>query len=249
MIHEDDEPPQVGVPVNGGAPVRVRVGSLPGNARGEDGGDVAADAGFTPSAAVVLGDGAGGIAACVIGHAGDGDALFFEGAGVVGEEEVEEAALAVEDDGEIAVAAGEEAVFGVAIDGVAGIENDAEVADGFSIVVGDGGTDARAGKFVGCADAAGFVVVPEEERAIRVPVDGFKPYGLVVFGVEVDVDGVGEGELIGAVAAGGDAGGMEDIELAIEPGGCGITVDDFRENATFGGLDVGVLGEGGEGEN
>ena len=172
--------------------------------------------------------------------------MFFLSAAVVGEEEVEEVLVAVGDNGKVAMATGKEAVLGAAIYGVAGLENESHVLDGFAVVIRDGGSDAGGGEVIAFAKSAGFVVIPEKERAVLIAPDGFEPDGFVLGGVEIDAFGVGEFELIGTLAAGGDAGGMEDVEFAIGPHGGGVAVDDFGQRDVGGGLDVGVLGVGGD---
>ena len=197
-VEQNDVFIEVGVVVDGGAPMRIGVFGSPGAGGGEDRGEAAAEAGFFEFAEVEFVDLTDGSEAVFKSHAGGRDTLGRSGAGVVGEEEIEKIAVFVKDDAYVTVAAGEEAVFGVAVDGVAGLEDDAEVFDGGTVIAGDGGTDFWGGKVGAGAALFGFMVVEEEDGAVFVAPGGFKPDGTVLFGVEFDFAGIRKLELIGA---------------------------------------------------
>ena len=148
-------------------------------------------------------------------------------AGVVGEEEIKEIAFAVENDACVAVAAGEKAVFGFAIAGIAGFENNAEILDGGSVVARDCGTDLRSREAVARAAEFRFVVVEEEERAVCIAPDRFKPDRAVFGGIESDFASCAEIKLIGAAADVWDASGMEEVHDACGPE-CGAVAVDYR---------------------
>ncbi len=197
-VEEDDVFVEVGVVVDGGAPMGIGVFGLPGASGWEDGRDFAAEAGFFEFAEVELFDIAYGCEAIFESHAGGGDALGRSGAGVVGKEEIEEFSVFVEDDADVAVAAGEETVFSIAVDGVAGLKNDAEVLDSGTVVAGNGSSDFGGGEVGTAAALFWLVVVEEQEGAVIVAPDGFKPDGAVLFGIEIYFAGICEAELIGA---------------------------------------------------
>ena len=241
VVHEDDVLFQEGVPVNGRTPMGVRVRLLPGDGGGEDGGHVTAATGLFPGAVMEFLDGGTGLETVGEWHTGDRDALLVESAAVVSKKEIEEVAITVGDDGKIAVTAGEEAVFGVAIDRVTGFEYEPKILDRFSVVVGDGGADAGGSEIVAFADATRFIVIPEKERSVFIAPDGLKPDRFMFGRVEINAFSVGEAELIPALATSGDAGGVEDVEFTVGPHGGGVTVDDFGKFDFGGGLNDGVL--------
>ena len=177
--------------MDGWAPVGIGVFGLPTASGREDGGDFAAEARFFKFAEVEFVYFAYWGETIFEGHACGGDALGGSRASVVGEEEVEEFTFFVEDYARVAVTAGEEAVLGVAIDGVARFEDYAEVLDGCSVVAGDGGSDFGSGEVCAGAALLRFVVIEEEEGAVGVAPDGFKPNGAVIFGIEFHFAGVG----------------------------------------------------------
>lgn len=164
----------------------VCVFSLPGAGGGEDGGEPAAETGFFEFAEVELFDFANWGEPIFESHSGGSDTLRGGGAGVVGEEEVEEFAVFVEDDTDISMAAGEEPVFGVAIDGVTRFEDDAEVLDGGTVVTGDGRSYFWGGEVGAGTTLFWFVVVEKEQSAVVVAPDRFKPDRAVPYGVEFD---------------------------------------------------------------
>ncbi len=238
-VEQNDVLVEVRVVVDGRTPMGIGVFRLPGASCGEDGAELAAKAGFVPLTHVELLHFAWGGCAVFKGHAGGGDSLRSSGAGVVGEEEVEEFVFTVEDDAGVAVATGEEAVFGIAIDGVARFENDAEIVDGGSVITRNCGTDFGSGEVAPWAAQFRLVVVEEEECAVFITPDGFKPDGTVFGGIENDLAGIAQIELVGAAADVWNAGGMEEVHDAIGPEGGAVAVDDGWE------LDAGSESEGG----
>ena len=243
-IHEHDVAFNVGVVVDGGAPHGIGFRGFPSGAGREYGLDEAAQAGLAEVAVVILPDGAGGTPAVEDAHAGHGNALLLDTAGVVGEEEVEVFAGAVGDDGEVAVAAGEEAVLSFAIEVGGSGEDDAQVGPGTAVVHGYGGAYDGRGE-VAIAEAAGFVVIPAEENPIGVFPHRFHPEGDVVHAGTVDGAGVAEAELVGAGAEKGVTGGGEDVDLAVGPPDGTAGVDTAGEVDVVGyALHAGLLGVG-----
>lgn len=233
MVEEDDVGVESGVEVDGGSPEGVGVRALPGCHGGEDGGDCAAESFFGPAAIEVLEEGAGGVKAVLKGEAGDGDSLLCGWSAVIGEEEVEELAIAIEDDGEVAVAAGEEAVGGVAIERIAGSEDEAQIGDGSSAIEGDGGADDGGGEAVAGAKALGFVVIPEQEGAIVVAPDGFEPGREGKGRREGDGEAGIERELAGARVDDGESVGMEKVKEGTGPEGRAVGIDGGGKFQTF----------------
>jgi len=139
------------------------------------------------------------------------------------------------------VAAGEEAVLGRTIERVAGLEDQAEVLDGFAVVVRNGRADAGSRKIVATANAAGFVVIPHEKRSIFVSPNRLKPYRLVFRRVEIYAFRICKLELVRALAARGHASRVKDVKFAVGPHGGGVAVDDLGKNDSLGGLDIRIL--------
>ena len=226
-VEQNDVFVEVGVVVDRWTPMRIRIFIVPRARGGEDGAEPATEAGFGPLAEVKLIHFTLWGEAVFKGHAGGCYALRGNSAGVVGEEEIKKIAFAVEDDACVAVTAGEEAVFGVAIAGIAGFENNTEILDGGSVVARDCGTDLGSGEAVAGAAEFRFVVVEEEERAVCIAPDRFKPDRAVFGGIESDFAGCAEIGLIGAAADVWDASGMEEVHDACGPE-CGAVAVDNR---------------------
>src|SRR5688572_3368507 len=119
--------------MNRWAPMRVRIRLLPGDRGGKNRCHVTAATRLLPGHAMIRSHGRTGLQSLGKRHAGDGDTLFFQSTGVVSKKKVNEIVFAVRDYGEVAVAAGEETVFGVAIDRITGLKDDPEVVDGFAV--------------------------------------------------------------------------------------------------------------------
>ena len=127
MVEHDNIAIEIGVPVDRRPPQGIRVGAFPRNRDREYRGNEPSDAGFRPSADVVFADEANGIRAILERHARHSHALMFRRAAVVAEEEIEETAVLIQNDGEVAMAAREKPVLRTAIEGVAGCKHDAKV--------------------------------------------------------------------------------------------------------------------------
>ena len=248
-IEENHVPIEVGVVVNRRTPMRIGVSALPGAHSGKDGAELAAETGFGPLSRVEFIYLSRGGEAVFKGHAGGGYALRNGWPGVVSEEEIEELLFAVEDHTCVAMTAGKEAVLSVAIDGIAGFENDAEIVHGGSVIAGDCGTDFGSGETVARAAVFRLVVVEEEEGAVLIAPDGFKPDRAVFGGIEDDFAGFAKIELVGATADVWDASGMEEVHGASGPESGTVAIDYRWEFDAGSWREDGTLGEGRRGKD
>ena len=235
---------ELGVVVNRRTPMRIGVIALPGACSGKDGAELAAEAGFVPLSPIEFIHFSYGGEAVFKGHAGGGYALRRGWPGVVSEEEIEEFLFAVEDHTYVAMTAGEEAVLSVAIDGIAGFENDAEIVHGGSVIAGDCGPDFGSSETVARAALFRFVVIEEEEGAVCIAPDGFKPDRAVFGGIEDDFAGFAKIELVGATADVWDASGMEEVHDASGPESGTVAIDYRWEFDARSRREDGSLGEG-----